>query len=93
MKSNTITFASNATTLEALKLTFVYAFIFLLNIAKAINRFAHRFPWVCIILVMVLCGLYSFIEIGKARAERDSYNKENAQLQMKVDSYTAVYEK
>ncbi len=93
MKSNTITFASDATTLEALKLTFVYAFVFLRNIAKAINRFAHRFPWVCIVLVMVLCGLYSYIEIGKARAERDRYNKESAQLQMKVDSYRAVYDK
>lgn len=93
MKSNTITFASDATTLEALKLTFVYAFVFLRNIAKAINRFAHRFPWVCIVIVMVFCTLYSFIEIGKARAERDSYNKKSAQLQMKVDSYRAVYDK
>lgn len=93
MKESSITFAYNATTLEALKFTLLYAWVFLRNVWKGTNRFVHRFPWVCIILVIAISTIICFVKIGNARAERDKYNKENVKLSEKVASYEASFNK
>jgi hypothetical protein len=93
MKKETISFATNATTLEALKLSALYAWVFIRNIGQAVNRFVHRFPWACIIAVIAISTMICCIKIGNARAERDYYNHQNVKLSQKVASYEAVFSK
>lgn len=93
MKESSIIFAYNATTLEALKFSLLYAWVFLRNIGKGINRIVYRFPWVCIVLVIAISTIICFVKIGNARAERDKYNEENVKLSEKVASYEAVFNK
>lgn len=92
MKQSTIDFVDNTSTSEA----FVYALRFqwhiIKNIAKFINKFAHRFPWVLVVVVLVASTLISYINIGTARAERDKYNKENVQLKQQVESLQNIDE-
>lgn len=56
------------------------------NTAFAINRAVYRFPWVFIVLTIVVCMVASFVAIANSRAERDSYNKKATELQLKYDS-------
>lgn len=56
------------------------------NTASAINRAVYRFPWVFIVLTIVVCIVASFVAIADARTERDSYNKKATELQLKYDS-------
>ena len=56
------------------------------NTASAINRAVYRFPWVFIVLTIVVCMVVSFVAIANSRAERDSYNKKATELQLKYDS-------
>ena len=56
------------------------------NTAYAINRAVYRFPWVFIVLTIVVCMVVSFVAIANSRAERDSYNKKATELQLKYDS-------
>ena len=56
------------------------------NTASAINKAVYRFPWVFIVLTIVVCMVASFIAIADARTERDSYNKKATELQLKYDS-------
>ena len=57
------------------------------NTASAINRAVYRFPWVFIVLTIVVCMVVSFVAIANSRAERDSYNKKATELQLKYDSF------
>lgn len=52
----------------------------------AINKAVYRFPWVFIVLTVVVCMVASFVAIANARTERDSYNKKATELQLKYDS-------
>lgn len=56
------------------------------NTASAINRAVYRFPWVFIVLTIVVCMVVSFVAIANSRAERDSYKKKATELQLKYDS-------
>lgn len=56
------------------------------NTASAINKAVYRFPWVFIVLTVVVCMVASFVAIADARTERDSYNKKATELQLKYDS-------
>lgn len=56
------------------------------NTASAINKAVYRFPWVFIVLTIVVCMVVSFVAIANSRAERDSYNKKATELQLKYDS-------
>lgn len=46
-----------------------------------------------IALVIFVSFIICFIQVSKARAERDSYNKKNVQLTEKVASYEAAFKK
>ena len=56
------------------------------NTASAINKSVYRYPWVFIVLTIVVCMVASFVAIADARTERDSYNKKATELQLKYDS-------
>ena len=56
------------------------------NTASSINKAAHRYPWVVIVMTIVVCMVASFVAIANSRAERDSYNKKATELQLKYDS-------
>lgn len=76
----------NATTKQAVVFIGVYSWIILRNIGRAINKAVYRFPWVFIVLTIVVCMVVSFVAIANSRAERDSYNKKATELQLKYDS-------
>lgn len=83
----------HVTTIDALKYIFKFNIIILRNIFKGINGCVYRFPWICIALVIFVSFIVCFIQVSKARAERDSYNKKNIQLIEKVASYEAAFKK
>lgn len=91
MKSEKISFVTNATTREAMVYVMLYSWVFVRNIARAVNRAAHKLPWLFVFVTAVLAFIISYISIGQARAERDSYNKKLVQTSMQLDSYKAVY--
>jgi len=52
----------------------------------ALRRLFAQYPnptWAVIVTAIVIT---SYVQIGKARAERDSYGKENTELQQQIDS-------
>lgn len=81
----------DTTTKQAIVLVSWYVWVIIRNTARAINRIVCRHPWVCIIITMIVAVVVSFIQISKARAERDSYNKALVSTQMQLDNYKAVY--
>lgn len=85
----------DATTKQAAVLIAWYHWCIVRNIGKGIDRLVRKYPWQSIvtttILTVALAMLISFIFISKARAERDSYNKNLVHAQMQLDSYKAVY--
>lgn len=91
MKSEKISFVTNATTREAMAYVMLYSWVFVRNIARAVNRAAHKLPWLFVFATATLAFIISYISIGQARSERDSYNKKLVQTSMQLDSYKAVY--
>ena len=91
-KEDKISFATNATTKEAFVYTMLYSWVFVRNIGRAINKAVHKLPWVFIIVIIVIAFIVSFIFIGKARAERDFYNKRMVHISNQLDSYKAIYD-
>ena len=83
----------HVTTWEAIKYIFTFLIIIARNIFHGINNFVHRFPWLCILITIIVAFIVSFVNISKARAERDCYNKKNVQLTEKVASYEAAFGK
>ncbi len=70
----------------------LYTGVFFRNIGRAINKAVHKLPWVFIIVTIVMAFVVSFIFISKARAERDSYNKQNVHLSQELSNYKAIYD-
>lgn len=93
MKENKtkITEATNATTKQAAAFIVVYSWVIVRNIGKAINRAVHKLPWLFIVLSIVISTIVSIACIGKARAERDSYNKKLVHTTQLLDSYKNIY--
>lgn len=83
----------HVTSWEAFKYILKMNIIICVNTWKGVDKFVHRFPWGCIIATIMIAFLICFIQISKARAERDSYNKKNVQLTQKVASYEAAFGK
>lgn len=87
MTPKKIDFIDNATTKEALVYSVRYGLHFWGNIARGINRFVHRWPWIPIAAVTMTATVWSYSEIGQARAERDSYQKVYAAQRDSIDRY------
>lgn len=81
----------HVTTWEAIKYILKFHIIIGVNAWRGIDKFVHRFPWGCIIATVVIAFFVCFVQISKARAERDSYNKKNVQLTEKIASYEAAF--
>lgn len=81
----------NATTKQAAVFIVVYSWVIVRNIGKAINRVVHKLPWLFVVLSIVISTIVSIIFIGKARAERDSYNQKLVHATQQLDSFYAAY--
>ena len=88
-QTTTIDFTQNVTTSEAFKYIGRLTAVIVRNIIRAIDKAAHRWPWAFIFSILLVSIITSYVCIGQARAERDSYNKEAAHLQALVNSYRA----
>lgn len=82
---------TNATTKQAVVFIGVYSWVILRNTGKAINRVVHKLPWLFVVLSIVISTIVSIVFIGKARAERDSYNQKLVHVTQKLDSFYAAY--
>jgi hypothetical protein len=91
MKTNNIDFIANTTTSEAAILILRLYWQVIKNITKAINAFVHKYPWIIVFVVLMTSVILSYINIGQARAERDSYNARMAHMQDTIDTYKALY--
>lgn len=81
----------NATTKQAAVFIVVYSWVIVRNVGKVINRAVHRLPWLFVVLSIVISTIVGIVFIGKARAERDSYNKKLVHATQLLDSYKNVY--
>ena len=81
----------NATTKRAAVFIVVYSLVIVRNIGRAINKAAHKMPWLFIVITVVISFIVSFIFISKARAERDSYNQKLVHVTQQLDSFYAAY--
>lgn len=91
MNKDKITEATNATTKQAAAFIVVYSWVIVRNIGKTINSAVHKLPWLFIVLSIVISTIVSIACIGKARAERDSYNKKLIHTTQLLDSYKNAY--
>jgi len=66
--------------------------VILVNTWKSINKFAHKYPWVFIVAIMLTSVIISVVSIGQARAERDYSNKKMVEMQMKLDTLQCIVE-
>jgi len=92
MEQKRISFVGDATTKEAFIYILRYNIVIARNTWRAIDKMVHRFPWVCIAIVIVASFIVSFVFISKARAERDSYNHKLVHVSQQLDSYKACYD-
>lgn len=90
-KKSKIAEVTNATTKQAAVFVVVYSWVIVRNIGKAINRAVYKLPWLFIVLSIVISTIVSIVFIGKARAERDSYNKKLVHATQLLDSYKNTY--
>lgn len=92
MTKETITFSPTA---ELRKGVFLLGRA-LVTIFKAITHLfdysVHKYPYPWLLLILFSTYLTSFICIGQARAERDSLNKQNYELQKKVTDLSNLLE-
>lgn len=82
---------TNATTKQAAVFIVAYSWVIVRNIGKAINRAVYKLPWLFVVLSIVISTIVSIVFIGKARAERDSYNKKLVHATQLLDSYKNTY--
>ena len=81
----------NATTKQAAVFIVVYSWVIVRNIGIAINKAVHKLPWLFIVITVVISFIVSIVFIGKARAERDSYNQKLVHVTQQLDSFYAAY--
>lgn len=90
MESKEVKFGETSTR-KALFLIAVCVAVIVKNIASAVNMVVHRLPWVFIILIIVTSFITCHVLIGKARVERDQYNKTVVSLEQQLAKYKSVY--
>lgn len=85
-----VTIKGHVSTIEALKYILKFNIIILRNGWRFLNGLVHRYPWIFIIATIIISVLISLVQIGSARAERDSYNQKNVHLSQRLASYEAL---
>lgn len=92
MTEKTITFTPKAELKKGGHLL-IKGFAFLcFGFIHATNAFVRRYPYAVVIIVILVSFIVSMIEIGKARSERDALNKQNYELQQKMDTIQMINE-
>ena len=81
----------NATTKQAAVFIVVYSLVIVRKIGRAINKAVRKQPWLFIVITVVISFIVSIVFIGKARAERDSYNQKLVHVTQQLDSFYAAY--
>lgn len=87
-----IDFVENLTSLEACKYICKLYWVIVKNIGCVVNRIVYRFPWVVILTILFAAFIFSFVQISKARAERDSYNHDLVKTRQQLESYKVLYD-
>lgn len=87
-----IDFVENLTSWEACKYICRLYWVIVKNIGCVVDRIVHRFPWVVILTILFTAFVFSFVQISKARAERDSYNHSLVKMQQQLENYKALYD-
>lgn len=87
-----IEFVDNLTSWEALKYIAKLWWVITRNTGKAINKFVHLFPWAVIITTIIISFIVSFVQISKARAERDKCDHILVKTQQQLQNYKIMYE-
>ena len=82
---------TNATTKQAVVFIWIYSWVIVRNLGRAINKAVHKLPWLFIVVTIAISFIVSFVFISKARAERDSYNQKLVHVTQQLDSYMAAY--
>ncbi len=92
MTTETITFTPKA---ELKKGVFLLgkAFVTIFRgLAHLVDQSVHKYPYPWLFLIILSTCITSFVCIGNARAERDSLNKRNYELQQKVEALNNIIE-
>lgn len=87
-----ISFVDNATTKEAGMYALKYGWAFAKGVIRDINSFAHKQPWVCVAVVLIVAVVTGSMLVNDARMERDHANKEMVKLQQQVERLSCVAE-
>lgn len=85
MTEQTITFTPSASLRKGLKLIAKGIWLTIASIGRLIDASIRRFPYVWIAAILVFSVITAYVNIGKARAERDRLNKQNYELTKKVE--------
>lgn len=78
--------AQEPKTAEAFRLIGICLWVITRNTGMAINRLAHKYPWVFIVAILLISSVINAVLVGKARAERDGYNQQLSHVMMELHS-------
>lgn len=85
MTEQTITFTPSASLRKGLKLIAKGIWLTIGSIGRLIDASIRRFPYVWIAVILMATTITAYVNIGKARAERDRLNKQNYELNQKME--------
>lgn len=91
-KTPAISFADNVTAAEAFIFAMRYLYIFFRNVWRAVNAFAHQWPWVLVGLALTASLAASYVCIASARAERDAASRRVVNLQQQAEQLSCALE-
>lgn len=92
MKTTRIDFVDNATTKEAGVYAMKYGWAFVKGVCRDVNGFAHKLPWVCVSVVLIVAVITGSMLVVEARMERDHASKEMVKLQQQVEQLSCAVE-
>ena len=92
MKTTRIDFVDNATTMEAGAYAMKYGWAFVKGVCRDVNGFAHKLPWVCVAVVLIVAVITGSMLVAEARMERDHASKEMVKLQQQVEQLSCAVE-
>ncbi len=80
------------TTKDAFKQILKCTCVILINTWNSINKAVYKYPWIFIIVILLASIILSAVNIGKARQERDLYNKHMVSMQQRIDTMECIIE-
>lgn len=80
------------TTTRAAGLALRYTWLTVRGMARGVNRFVHRWPWLVIFMVVAASVATSFAMIGAARVERDQASAQSYRYEQTLDSLSVAME-